>query len=74
MHFKKHIPQRTLNKKKSTPWLNFHALNVLFAKSSVVTMLPDVAIMNKIGANLKFFEKWYIMKCGKLTKTAWTNS
>ena len=71
---KKHIPQRTPNKKKSTPWLNFHALNVLFAKSSIVTMLPDIAIMNKIGTNLKFFEKWYIMKCGKLTKTTSTNS
>ena len=59
------FPQRTPNKKKSTPWLNFHALNVLFGKSSIVTMLPDIAIMNKIGANLKFFGKWYIMKWRK---------
>ena len=39
-----------------------HALNVLFTSSSDVTMLPDTAIMNKIGANLKIFEKWCIMK------------
>ena len=51
-----------------------HASNVLFAKSIVVTMLPDTAITNKIGANLKFFENWYITTCEKLTKNTSTNS
>ena len=51
-----------------------HALKELFDKSSDVTMLPDPAIMKKIGASLKIFEKWYIMKSEKLTKTTSTNS
>ena len=57
---KKHFPQKTLNKKTSTPWLNSH-LKRLIAKSSDVIMLPDTAIMNEIGANLKIFEKLYIL-------------
>ena len=69
---KKHIPQKTLNKNTSTPWLNSH-IKRLISKSSDVTMLPDTAVMNKIGANLKIFEKLHAMKCQKFTKTTSTN-
>ena len=65
---KKHIPQRPLAGKSLLHRL-IHALNVLFAKSSDVTMLPHTAIVNKIGANSEIFENWCIMKCEKLAKT-----
>ena len=66
------FPKRPSTRKSLLHGL-IQALNVLFAKSSDVTM-PDTAIMNKIGANLKIVEKWYIMKSEKLTKTTSTNS
>ena len=66
------FPRRPSTRKSLLHGL-IHALNV-FPKGSDITTLPDTVIMNKISANLKIFEMWYIMKCEKLTKTTSTNS
>ena len=65
---KKHIPQRTIIRKSISHGL-VYALNALFVKRSDVKMLPDTAVVNKTGANLKIFKKWYKTKCEKLNKT-----